>query len=70
VFDRKRGKGFNVVSARRLDGRDYGAKNAANPETLKLINNYNWLESRFIKRYGIGIARPLGAAEETTFLPT
>jgi hypothetical protein len=46
------------------DGRDYGAKNAANPEKLKLINNYNWLESRFIKRYGIGIARPLGAAEE------
>src|SRR5262249_43316438 len=52
------------------DGRDYGAKNAANPEKLKLINNYKWVESRFIKRYGIGIARPLSAAEEATFLPT
>jgi hypothetical protein len=52
------------------DGRDYGAKNAAHPEKLELINNYNWLESRFIERYGIGIARSLGAAEEATFLPS
>jgi hypothetical protein len=34
------------------DGRDYGEKNIGNPERLNLINDYGWLQSQFIERYG------------------
>lgn len=29
------------------DGREYGRKNASNPEALALINDFNWLRARF-----------------------
>jgi hypothetical protein len=34
------------------DGRDYGERNIGSPEKLNLLNDYKWLQSRFIERYG------------------
>ena len=34
------------------EGRDYGEQNIGSPEKLNLVNDYTWLQSRFIERYG------------------
>jgi hypothetical protein len=46
------------------DGRRYGQENVNRPEKLNLLNDYTWLQSRYIERYGRTVQLARNEAQE------